>query len=77
MLTLLLYFNILGSKKSLINVFQNGICHSKMAMVIDDRLNVWEDKDQPQVHEVPAFTPYCVPPEEVLNCVFVSLYSNI
>ncbi|KAF8402673.1 hypothetical protein HHK36_010762 [Tetracentron sinense] len=58
-----------GSRKSLLNVFQNGICHPKMAMVIDDRLNVWEDKDQPRVHAVPAFTPYYAPQAETANAV--------
>ncbi|KAF7845380.1 RNA polymerase II C-terminal domain phosphatase-like 2 isoform X1 [Senna tora] len=47
-----------SSRKSLLNVFQGGMCHPKMAMVIDDRSKVWEDKDQPRVHVVPAFTPY-------------------
>lgn len=37
-------------------------------MVIDDRLKVWEDKDQPRVHVVPAFIPYYAPQAEV--CVF-------
>lgn len=36
-----------------------------MAMVIDDRLQVWDDKDQPRVHVVPAFTPYYAPQAEV------------
>ncbi|XP_019461593.1 PREDICTED: RNA polymerase II C-terminal domain phosphatase-like 2 isoform X1 [Lupinus angustifolius] len=58
-----------GSRKSLLNVFQNGICHPKMAMVIDDRSNVWEDKDQPRVHVVPAFTPYYAPQAETSNAV--------
>ncbi|XP_062095251.1 RNA polymerase II C-terminal domain phosphatase-like 2 [Humulus lupulus] len=58
-----------GSRKSLINVFQDGVCHSKMAMVIDDRLKVWEDKDQPRVHVVPAFTPYYAPQAETANAV--------
>lgn len=49
-----------------------------MAMVIDDRLKVWEDKDQPRVHVVPAFTPYYAPQAEVscsrmLNHVVFSL----
>ena len=52
----LISFNTtLGSKKSLINVFQDGVCHSKMAMVINDRLKAWEDKDQPRVHVVLTF----------------------
>lgn len=37
-----------------------------MAMVIDDRLNVWDDKDQHRVHVVPAYTPYYAPQAEVL-----------
>lgn len=49
----------------MLNVFQDGTCHPKMAMVIDDRLKVWEDKDQPRVHVVPAFTPYYAPQAEV------------
>ncbi|XP_050945279.1 RNA polymerase II C-terminal domain phosphatase-like 2 isoform X2 [Cucumis melo] len=58
-----------GSKKSLLNVFQSGSCHPKMAMVIDDRSKVWEDKDQPRVHVVPAFTPYYAPQAETANAV--------
>lgn len=58
-----------GSRKSLLNVFQDGICHPNMAMVIDDRLKVWEDKDQPRVHVVPAFTPYYAPQAETANAV--------
>lgn len=62
---LIIAFNISGSRKSLTSVFQDGMCHSKMAMVIDDRSKVWEDKDQPRVHVVPAFTPYYAPQAEV------------
>ncbi|KAF7834863.1 RNA polymerase II C-terminal domain phosphatase-like 2 [Senna tora] len=58
-----------GSRKSLLNVFQGGMCHPKMAMVIDDRSKVWEDKDQPRVHVVPAFTPYYAPQAETANAV--------
>ncbi|TKY65861.1 RNA polymerase II C-terminal domain phosphatase 2 [Spatholobus suberectus] len=58
-----------GSRKSLLNVFQDGMCHPKMAMVIDDRSKVWEDKDQPRVHVVPAFTPYYAPQAETANAV--------
>ncbi|GKC08487.1 dual specificity protein phosphatase PHS1 [Tanacetum coccineum] len=36
-----------------------------MVMVIDDRLKVWEEKDQPRVHVVPAFAPYYAPQAEV------------
>ncbi|KAJ9180591.1 hypothetical protein P3X46_008810 [Hevea brasiliensis] len=58
-----------GSRKSLSNVFQDGMCHPKMGMVIDDRSKVWEDKDQPQVHVVPAFTPYYASQAETANAV--------
>ncbi|KAK7319660.1 hypothetical protein RJT34_04383 [Clitoria ternatea] len=54
-----------GLKKSLFNVFQYGLCHPKMALVIDDRLKVWDEKDQPRVHVVPAFAPYYAPQAEV------------
>ncbi|KAL2341918.1 hypothetical protein Fmac_009858 [Flemingia macrophylla] len=58
-----------GSKKSLFNVFQNGLCHPKMALVIDDRLKVWDENDQPRVHVVPAFAPYYAPQAEASNAV--------
>ncbi|XP_047333951.1 RNA polymerase II C-terminal domain phosphatase-like 2 isoform X2 [Impatiens glandulifera] len=60
-----------GARKSLLNVFQDGNCHPKMAMVIDDRLKVWEDKDQPRVHVVPPYTPYYAPQAEMANAVSV------
>ncbi|KAK3162521.1 hypothetical protein QOZ80_1BG0090510 [Eleusine coracana subsp. coracana] len=58
-----------GFKKSLQNVFRDRRCHPKMAMVIDDRLQVWEDKDQPRVHVVPAYAPYYAPQAEMANAV--------
>ncbi|GJM92509.1 hypothetical protein PR202_ga08986 [Eleusine coracana subsp. coracana] len=58
-----------GFKKSLQNVFRDRRCHPKMAMVIDDRLQVWEDKDQPRVHVVPAYAPYYSPQAEMANAV--------
>ncbi|KAF5728664.1 C-terminal domain phosphatase-like 1 isoform 1 [Tripterygium wilfordii] len=58
-----------GSRKSLFNVFQNGLCHPKMALVIDDRLKVWDEKDQPRVHVVPAFAPYYAPQAEENNAI--------
>lgn len=53
-----------GSKKSLLNVFHDGSCHPGMALVIDDRLKVWDEKDQCRVHVVPAFSPYYAPQAE-------------
>lgn len=58
-----------GSRKSLFNVFQDGTCHPKMALVIDDRLKVWDEKDQPRVHVVPAFAPYYAPQAEANNAI--------
>ncbi|GKV45843.1 hypothetical protein SLEP1_g52881 [Rubroshorea leprosula] len=60
-----------GTRKSLFNVFQDGICHPKLALVIDDRLKVWDEKDQPRVHVVPAFAPYHAPEAEVNNAISV------
>lgn len=62
---------LIGLKKSLLNVFQDEICHPKMAMVIDDRLKVWDDKDQPRVHVVPAYAPYYAPQAEVCGMLFI------
>ena len=47
-----------------------------MAMVIDDRLKVWEDQDQPQVHVVPAFAPYYAPQAEVCFKLIISLQGS-
>ncbi|KAF5177231.1 Rna polymerase ii c-terminal domain phosphatase-like [Thalictrum thalictroides] len=58
-----------GSRKSLLNVFHASICHPKMALVIDDRLKVWEEKDQPRVHVVPPFVPYYAPQAEANNTI--------
>ncbi|KAL5700258.1 protein-serine/threonine phosphatase [Ranunculus cassubicifolius] len=54
-----------GLRKSLLSVFHDGICHPKMALVIDDRLKVWDEKDQSRVHVVPPFVPYYAPQAEV------------
>lgn len=53
-----------GSRKSLLNVFHDGSCHPGMALVIDDRLKVWDEEDQRRVHVVPAFAPYYAPQAE-------------
>ncbi|KAM3333858.1 hypothetical protein ACQJBY_028748 [Aegilops geniculata] len=58
-----------GCKKSLQHVFREGGCHPKMAMVIDDRLQVWDEKDQHRVHVVPAYAPYYAPQAEMANAV--------
>lgn len=49
-----------------------------MALVIDDRLKVWDEKDQPRVHVVPAFAPYYAPQAEVTVIQFpISLSARI
>ncbi|ONK64018.1 uncharacterized protein A4U43_C07F21260 [Asparagus officinalis] len=58
-------------KKSLLSVFQDGKCHPRMSLVIDDRLAVWDFKDKPRVHVVPAFAPYHAPQAEVVSSVSV------
>ncbi|KAK1422656.1 hypothetical protein QVD17_17942 [Tagetes erecta] len=71
-----------GMKKSLFNVFQDGNCHPKMALVIDDRLKVWDERDQPRVHVVPAFAPYYAPQAEAnsaapILCVARNVACNV
>ncbi|CAL1372753.1 unnamed protein product [Linum trigynum] len=71
-----------GLRKSLFNVFQDGTCHPKMALVIDDRLKVWDDNDQSRVHVVPAFAPYYAPQAEANNeipvlCVARNVACNV
>ncbi|GJN21680.1 hypothetical protein PR202_gb09181 [Eleusine coracana subsp. coracana] len=67
LLKLMPKLSFIGLKKSLLNVFHDGSCHPGMAVVIDDRLKVWDEKDQSRVHVVPAFTPYYAPQAEA-NC---------
>ena len=45
-----------------------------MALVIDDRLKVWDDKDQPRVHVVPAFAPCYAPQAEVQPNLLIIIY---
>ncbi|CAO2043106.1 unnamed protein product [Urochloa humidicola] len=71
-----------GLKKSLLNVFHDGSCHPGMALVIDDRLKVWDEKDQRRVHVVPAFAPYYAPQAEAnfpipVLCVARNVACNI
>ncbi|KAL5715584.1 protein-serine/threonine phosphatase [Ranunculus cassubicifolius] len=71
-----------GNRKSLVNVFHDGIFHPKMALVVDDRLKVWDEKDQPRVHVVPAFAPYYAPQAEANNeipvlCVARNVACNV
>ena len=38
-----------------------------MTLVIDDRMKVWDEKDQHRVHAVSSFAPYYAPQAEVLT----------
>ncbi|ESQ55201.1 hypothetical protein EUTSA_v10024324mg [Eutrema salsugineum] len=66
-----------GLKKSLFNVFLDATCHPKMALVIDDRLKVWDEKDQPRVHVVPAFAPYYSPQAEAAATPVLCVARNV
>lgn len=61
----------------MVNVFQNVMCHPRMSLVIDDRLKVWDDKDQTRVHVVPAFAPYIAPLAEVQLILMVVVISYL
>ncbi|PWA53843.1 Double-stranded RNA-binding [Artemisia annua] len=58
-----------GLKKSLSDVFHDGDGHPKMTLVIDDRMKVWDEKDQHRVHAVSSFAPYYASQAEVNNDV--------
>ncbi|KAK8945118.1 RNA polymerase II C-terminal domain phosphatase-like 1 [Platanthera zijinensis] len=60
-----------GLRKSLFSVFQAGVCHPKMSLVIDDRLEVWDEKDQSRVLVVPPFAPHFGPQAESKNDILV------
>lgn len=66
-----------GFKKSLFNVFLDATCHPKMALVIDDRLKVWDEKDQPRVYVVPAFAPYYSPQSESAATPILCVTRNV
>ncbi|CAH8346106.1 unnamed protein product [Eruca vesicaria subsp. sativa] len=68
---------ITGFKKSLFNVFLNATCHPKMALVIDDRREVWDEKDQPRVHVVPAFSPHHSPQTEAAATPVLSVATTL
>uniref|UniRef100_A0ACD5UG43 Uncharacterized protein n=1 Tax=Avena sativa TaxID=4498 RepID=A0ACD5UG43_AVESA len=55
------------SKKSLEHVFQESLCHPNMTMVIDDRMDVWDEKDKRRVHNLPAYNPSVAPEDKVAH----------
>lgn len=63
-----------NSRKSLQDIFHYRQCHPKMALVIDNMLDVWDEKDQSRVHVVPTFSPYSAPREEVERDCFIPLF---
>lgn len=54
-----------NSCRSLQDIFHYRQCHPKMSLVIDNRVDVWDEKDQSRVHVVPTFSPYSTTQEEV------------
>ncbi|KAM0899429.1 hypothetical protein ACQ4PT_021297 [Festuca glaucescens] len=56
-----------GSKKSLQHVFRKSLCHPNMAIVIDDRLDVWDEKDKRHVHNLPAYNPSVAAEDKVVH----------
>ncbi|GJP74394.1 hypothetical protein CLOP_g4980 [Closterium sp. NIES-67] len=54
-----------GTLKSLQKVFHRNDSDPRMAVIIDDRINVWEERDQPRVHLVQPFAPYAAPLAEI------------
>ncbi|XP_078159971.1 CDPK adapter, putative (DUF1423) isoform X3 [Carex rostrata] len=53
-----------NSCRSLQDIFHYRQCHPKMSLVIDNRVDVWDEKDQSRVHVVPTFSPYSTTQEE-------------
>ncbi|CAI5479192.1 unnamed protein product [Closterium sp. Yama58-4] len=65
-----------GTFKSLQKVFHRSDCDPRMAVIIDDRMNVWEERDQPRVHLVQPFAPYAAPLAEVDLAVPVLVHAR-
>ncbi|KAE8774811.1 RNA polymerase II C-terminal domain phosphatase-like 2 [Hordeum vulgare] len=55
------------SKKSLERVFRDSLCHPSMAMVLDDRRDVWDERDKRRVFAAPAYKPLVAPADKVVN----------
>ncbi|XP_073359739.1 RNA polymerase II C-terminal domain phosphatase-like 2 [Aegilops tauschii subsp. strangulata] len=55
------------SKKSLERVFRDSLCHPSMAMVLDDRRDVWDERDKRRVFVAPAYKPLVAPEDKVGN----------
>ncbi|KAI4973788.1 hypothetical protein ZWY2020_041569 [Hordeum vulgare] len=64
---LLVDFNETDSKKSLERVFRDSLCHPSMAMVLDDRRDVWDERDKRRVFAAPAYKPLVAPADKVVN----------
>eukprot|EP00850_Spirogloea_muscicola_P004005 SM000017S02745 [mRNA] locus=s17:76845:83960:+ [translate_table: standard] len=67
-----------GKKKALEHVFVRGRCLPKLALTVDDRLDVWEEADQSRVHVLPAFLPYSQPQNEThLQVPVLAIVRNV
>ncbi|CAI5461507.1 unnamed protein product [Closterium sp. Yama58-4] len=65
-----------GTFKSLQKVFHRNDCDPRLTVIIDDRMNVWEERDQPRVHLVQPFAPYAAPLAEVDLAVPVLVHAR-
>uniref|UniRef100_M8CJX2 protein-serine/threonine phosphatase n=1 Tax=Aegilops tauschii TaxID=37682 RepID=M8CJX2_AEGTA len=54
-------------KKSLERVFQDSLCHPSMAMVLDDRRDVWDERDKRRVFVAPPYKPLVDPEDKVIS----------
>ncbi|XBI06942.1 hypothetical protein VPH35_134908 [Triticum aestivum] len=54
-------------KKSLERVFQDSLCHPSMATVLDDRRDVWDERDKRRVFVAPPYKPLVDPEDKVAN----------
>ena len=65
------------SKKSLERVFQDSLCHPSMAMVLDDRRDVWDERDRHRVMLPPGYKPLVAPADEVISCILMLWYFDL
>ncbi|XBI75656.1 hypothetical protein VPH35_069009 [Triticum aestivum] len=55
------------SKKSLERVFRDSLCHPSMAMVLDDRRDVWDERDKRRVFVAPTYKPLVASEDKAEN----------
>ena len=47
-------------------MFKKSLCHPNMTMVIDDNMDVWDDKDKRRVYNLPDYDPSVDPEDKVI-----------